>query len=152
MQQQAITTTPSTLSVQPLASASSQAAVMQQKLSLPSGIEQLRATVASAASVIPRFAATSGSSVKGLQSGRTLQTEEVLALFKQQSMRMAATQSAQLTKPQAAAKPISTSSASAVAQGMSTTMAQNFRAQIQALASQQHKSPGVQTKAPNEKK
>jgi hypothetical protein len=154
LQQQAITTTPST--VQPLATASSPASIVQQKLSLPSGIEQLRATVASAASVIPRFAATSGSSVKGLSSGaRPLQTEEVLALFKQQSMRIAATQSAQLTtKPphvssyQAPAKPVSTS---AVGQGTSTTVTQNLRAQIQALASQ-HKSPTVQTKLSSEKK
>ena len=159
LQQQAITTTPST--VQPLATVSSPAAIVQQKLSLPSGIEQLRATVASAASVIPRFAATSGSSVKSLglsSGGRTLQTEEVLALFKQQSMRMAATQSAQLTttKPsqvssyQGVAKPATTST-SAVGQGMSTTVTQNLRAQIQALANQ-HKSPTVQPKLPSEKK
>ncbi len=93
--QQTGTTTPSTQNIQPLSS-QTQAAIVQQKLSLPSGIEQLRATVASAASVLPRFAniaATSGGTVKGLTSGRTLQTEEVLALLKQQSIRMAATQS-----------------------------------------------------------
>lgn len=152
LQQHAITTAPSTLSVQPLAS--SQAAVVQQKLTLPSGIEQLRATVASAASVIPRFAATPS---KGLSSGRPLQTEDVLALFKQQSMRMAATQSAQLTTKSsqvssylAAAKPATPSSTGAVGQGMSTSVAQNFRAQIQALAS--HKSATVQAKLPSEKK
>lgn len=157
LQHQTVTTAPSTLSIQPLTSAQSpQAAVVQQKLSLPSGIEQLRATVASAASAMPRFAATSGGTVKGLSSGRTLQTEEVLALFKQQSMRMAATQSAQLTtKPsqvssyQSAVKSATTSSSTG--QGMSTAVAQSFKAQIQALAAQ-HKSPLVQTKPSSDKK
>lgn len=155
LQHQTVTTAPSTLSIQPLASAQSQAAVVQQKLSLPSGIEQLRATVASA---MPRFAATSGGTVKGLSSGRTLQTEEVLALFKQQSMRMAATQSAQLTtKPsqvssnQSATKSATITSSTGVGQGMSTTVAQNFKAQIQALAAQ-HKSPLLQTKLTSDKK
>lgn len=93
LHQQTTTTVPST---QTIGGVQTQAAIVQQKLSLPSGIEQLRATVASAASVLPRFAgiaATAGGAVKNLTSGRTLQTEEVLALLKQQSMRMAATQS-----------------------------------------------------------
>lgn len=166
-QQQPGTTVPSTLSVQPLATAQSQSAVVTQKLSLPSGIEQLRATVASAASVLPRFpgiAANSGGTVKSLSSGRTLQTEEVLALFKQQSMRIAATQSAQLSTKssqvpshQAGLKLTTTSAAGGVGQqqGSTTgqqqgTAAQNFKAQIQALATQ-HKSV-VQTKLPLEKK
>ena len=73
-----------------------QPATVQQKLSLPSGIEHLRATVASAASsVLPRgfagIAATAGGAVKGLTGGRT--TEEVIALLKQESFRMAASQS-----------------------------------------------------------
>ena len=70
-------------------SAPTQAAIVQQKLSLPSGIEQLRATVASAASALPRFTGmttNSGSTVKGLTGGRTRHVEEVL---KQQSLRMA---------------------------------------------------------------
>lgn len=156
-QQQAISTAPSTLSVQPLVGAQTQVAAVQQKLSLPPGIEQLRATVASAASVLPRFAGiatTSGSAVRGLTSGRTLQTEEVLALLKQQSMRM---QSAQLTtKPQvssyqAALKSVTSSSTTTASQqNISTTVAQNFKAQIQALAAQQ-KSPAVQTKLPEKK-
>ena len=79
-----------------------QATVVQQKISLPSGIEQLRASVASVTSVaLPlqqRFAGISTTSaagtVRGISAGgRTLQTEEVLALLKQQSLRMAASQS-----------------------------------------------------------
>ena len=63
-----------------------------QKVALPSGIEQLRASIA-----LPtqqRFGAiTSVSGGRGLAAGRTLQTEDVLALLKQQSLRIAATQS-----------------------------------------------------------
>lgn len=62
-----------------------------QKVALPSGIEQLRASIA-----LPtqqRFGAiTSVSGGRGL-TGRNLQTEDVLALLKQQSLRIAATQS-----------------------------------------------------------
>lgn len=86
--QQALATAPSTQNVQ--SSAQTQAAIVQQKLSLPTGIEQLRATVASAASVLPRFtgiATNSGSTVKSLTGGRTIHAEEVL---KQQSLRLAA--------------------------------------------------------------
>lgn len=152
MHPQAVTTTTSTQNVQPHGS-QSQSTVIQQKLTLPSGIEQLRATVAS---VLPRFAGistTSGSTGKSLTSGRTLQTEEVLALLKQQSMRMAATKashaasvafnpgSIQLTgmKPQqtemlpshnvVGTKTVTTSAASSVAE--------SFKAQIQALAAHQ---------------
>lgn len=159
MHQQAVTT--GAQSVQPLTSTQTQAAIVQQKLSLPSGIEQLRSTVASAASVLPRFAgiaATSGGTVKGLTSGRTLQTEEFLALLKQQSMRMAATQSAQLTtKPQqvtayqSTVKPTSTSTNVVAQQNINTTATQNFKAQIQALTTQQ-KFPAAQTKLSSEKK
>ena len=66
------------------------AAIVQQKLSLPTGIEQIRAPGASAASVIPRFpglSTNSGSTVKGLTGGRTRHVEDVL---KQRSLRMAA--------------------------------------------------------------
>ena len=149
---QTATTASSAQSVQPAAGAQSQAVTnIPQKLSLPSGIEQLRATVASAASVLPRFAgvAATSSTVKGLTGGRTLQTEEFLALLKQQSMRMAATQSAQLTSKapvssyQASSKPTTTSSSGISAQQVVTTTAPNFRAQIQALA-QQHKTSVVQ--------
>ena len=145
LQHQQVVTTASPQSVQPIAGTQTQAtAAVQQKLSLPPGIEQLRATVASAASVLPRFAgvaATSSNTVKGLTGGRTLQTDEFLALLKQQSMRMAATQSAQLTsKPpqvstfQASAKPATTCSGV-----ITTTAPPNFKAQIQALAAQ-HKT------------
>ena len=65
------------------------------KVALHSGIEQLRASIA-----LPtqqRFAAitsVSGTAAgRGLAAGRTLQTEDVLALLKQQSLRIAATQS-----------------------------------------------------------
>jgi hypothetical protein len=58
-----------------------------QKVALPSGIEQLRASIA-----LPtqqRFGAiTSVSGGRGL-TGRNLQTEDVLALLKQQSLRIA---------------------------------------------------------------
>lgn len=116
--------------------------------------------MASAASVLPRFAgvaATSGT-VKGLTGGRTLQTEEFLALLKQQSMRMAATQSAQLTsKPpassyQTSTKPITTCSSTIGAQQVVTTTAPNFRAQIQALAAQQHKTSVVQGRPSSDRK
>lgn len=64
-----------------------------QKVALPTGIEQLRASLSLPAA--PRFPAiTSGNSVgRGLTGGRTLQTEDVLALLKQQSLRITATQS-----------------------------------------------------------
>ena len=81
-QHQALTT-----SSQTVHSISAPTAV-QQKLSLPTGIEQLRATVASAASVLPRFtgiATSSGS--KGLSGARALHAEDIL---KQQTLRMAA--------------------------------------------------------------
>lgn len=62
-----------------------------QKVALPSGIEQLRASIALPTQ--PRFGAiTSVSGGRGL-AGRNLQTEDVLALLKQQSLRIAATQS-----------------------------------------------------------
>ena len=149
-------TTASPMQVQPITGTQTQTVgAVPQKLSLPSGIEQLRATVASAASVLPRFAgvaATSTGSVKGLTGGRTLQTEEFLALLKQQSMRMAATQSAQLTKPpqgsyQASTKPPATtcSSTAASQHNIITTTAPNLKAQIQALAAQ-HKSSAAQAK------
>lgn len=126
-------------------------ATVQQKISLPSGIEQLRATVASAASVLPRFAgvaATSSGTVKSLTGGRTLQTEEFLALLKQQSMRMAATQSAQLTSkpPQVSTYQASTKSA-ATSSGVVTTTAPNFKAQILAA---QHKT--VQARQSSDRK
>ena len=62
-----------------------------QKVTLPSGIEQLRASIA--LSPQQRFAAitsvSSNSASRGLAAGRTLQTEDVLALLKQQSLRIA---------------------------------------------------------------
>lgn len=62
-----------------------------QKVALPSGIEQLRASIALPSQ--QRFGAiTSVSGARGL-AGRNLQTEDVLALLKQQSLRIAATQS-----------------------------------------------------------
>ena len=66
---------------------------VQQKLSLPTGIEQLRATVASAASVLPRFTgiASSSGSAKGLTGARALHAEEIL---KQQTLRIAASKAA----------------------------------------------------------
>ena len=157
-QQQTVSTVPSTLSVQPFSSTPTPA----QKLSLPSGIEQLRATVASAASVLPRFpsiATNSGSTVKSLPSGRTLPAEEVLALIKQQSIRMAATQSSQLapkssqvSSHQAGLKTVSTCATGVSSQqSITSTVAQNFKAQIQALATQ-HKSSITQTKISSEKK
>ncbi len=156
--QQVVTTASPAQSLQPIAGAQTQAAAaaaVQQKLSLPSGIEQLRATVASAASVLPRFAgvaATSAGTVKGLTSGRTLQTEEFLALLKQQSMRMAATQSAQLTSkpPQVSTYQPSTKPA-ATCSNVVTTTAPNFKAQIQALAAQ-HKTAVVQARQSSDKK
>ena len=63
---------------------------MQQKLSLPTGIEQFRARAASSASVIPQFPGLStnyGSTVKCLTGGRTHHVEDVL---KQHSLKMAA--------------------------------------------------------------
>lgn len=62
---------------------------VQQKLSLPTGIEQLRATVASAASVLPRLTgiATSSGGTKGLPGTRALHADEIL---KQQTLRIAA--------------------------------------------------------------
>lgn len=160
LHQQAATT--GTPTVQPL---QTQAAVVQQKLSLPSGIEQLRATVASAASVLPRFAgiaATSGGTVKGIAGGRAFQTEEVLALLKQQSIRMSATQPAQLTsKPQqvtsyqATVKPASSTSTSVVTQQnvnpTTTTTTQGHKTHIQTLAAQQ-KNPTVQPRASSDRK
>ena len=154
-----------TPTVQPL---QSQAAVVQQKLSLPSGIEQLRATVASAASVLPRFAgiaATSGGTVKGIAGGRAFQTEEVIALLKQQSMRMSATQAAQLTsKPQqvtsyqATVKPISATSNVTTQPNVNTTTttattaaALTLKAHVQSLAAQQ-KTSTAQTRTPSDKK
>ena len=149
---QTVTTAPSSQTIQSLGS-QTQPNIMQQKLTIPSGIEQLRATVASAASVLPRFtgiAATSGTGVKGLTSGRTLQTEEVLALLKQQSMRMAATQSYK-----AASVTVTTGAATSVAgqhnvSSISTVAAQNLKAQIQALAAQQ-KAATLQMRPPSEK-
>ena len=164
MHQQVVTTASPVQSVQPIGGVQTQAAAaIQQKLSLPSGIEQLRATVASAASVLPRFAgvaATSTGAVKGLTSGRTLQTEEFLALLKQQSMRMVATQSAQLTsKPpqvssyQSSTKPVTTSSSSISSQqNVITTTAPNIKAQIQALAAQHNKTSIVQARQSTDRK
>ncbi len=70
-------------------SISTSGGAVQQKLSLPTGIEQLRATVASAASVLPRFTgiATSSGGTKGLSGTRTLHADEIL---KQQTLRIAA--------------------------------------------------------------
>lgn len=72
-----------------------QSTTVTPKVALPSGIEQLRASIS-----LPtqqRFAAitsVSGNAAgRGLPTGRTLQTEDVLALLKQQSLRIAATQS-----------------------------------------------------------
>ena len=72
------------------------------KVALHSGIEQLRGSIA-----LPtqqRFAAitsVSGNAAgRGLTAGRTLQTEDVLALLKQQSLRIAATQSYKSVPPQ----------------------------------------------------
>lgn len=156
LHQQASVTT-GTPTVQPL----TQAAVVQQKLSLPSGIEQLRATVASAASVLPRFAgiaATSGGTVKGITSGRPFQTEEVIALLKQQSIRMSATQPAQLTsKPQqVTVKPTLTTTSVVTQQNVNpttttTTTTQSYKAHIQTLASQQE-TPTSKTRTPSDRK
>ncbi len=73
-------------------------ATLQQKI-IPTGIEQLRTSVSSVGLPLQRFSgvATSGvtsaaATLRGLTGGRALQTEEVLALLKQQSLRMAATQ------------------------------------------------------------
>ena len=138
--QQAATTGSPT--VQPLPGTQTQAALVQQKLSLPSGIEQLRATVASAASVLPRFAgiaATSGGTVKSIAGGRAFQTEEVIALLKQQSIRMSAAQPTQLTtKPQQSVQ--------------NPTVTQGYKAHIQTLASsQQQKSPTIQQRTSDRK-
>ena len=64
-----------------------------QKVALPSGIEQLRASLSLPAP--QRFPAiTSGNAAsRPLTGNRTLQTEDVLALLKQQSLRITATQS-----------------------------------------------------------
>ena len=76
-------------------SAQTQSTTVAQKVALPSGIEQLRASVA--LPIQQRFAAITSVSGnvagRGLTTGRTLQTEDVLALLKQQSLRIAATQS-----------------------------------------------------------
>lgn len=85
LHQQALVTAPSTQIV-PSISAQTPPAIVQQKLSLPTGIEQLRATVASAASRFTGIATNSGGTVKGLSGGRAFHAEEVL---KQQSVRMA---------------------------------------------------------------
>lgn len=162
LRQSTLHPTSGTPTVQPL---QTQTAVVQQKLSLPSGIEQLRATVASAASVLPRFAgiaATSGGTVKtGITGGRTFQTEEVIALLKQQSIRMSATQPAQLpSKPQqvtSTVKTAPTTSTGAVTQQNitpTTTVAstQNYKAHIQALAASQQKISAVQQRTPTDRK
>ena len=71
-----------TQSVQPPSSA------VAQKVALSSDIEHLRASMPLPTQ--PRFSVGGG---RGLAAGRTLQTEDVLALLKQQSLRIAATQS-----------------------------------------------------------
>ena len=87
-------------------------ASLQQKI-IPTGIEQLRASIGSVVSVAlplqPRFSgivATSGTTsaaatLRGLSgAGRALQTEEVLALLKQQhTLRVAAAQQQYKTTP-----------------------------------------------------
>lgn len=69
--------------------------VTQQKVALPAGIEQLRASIALPTQQrLTAITSASGNAAgRGLTTGRTLQTEDVLALLKQQSLRIAATQS-----------------------------------------------------------
>ena len=66
-----------------------QQVALQQKIG-PAGIEQLRASVGSVTVPLQQRAANALRGLSG--TGRTLQTEEVLALLKQQSLRMAASQ------------------------------------------------------------
>jgi len=97
-QHQALTTSSQTISAP---------TVVQQKLSLPTGIEQLRATVASAASVLPRFTGIATSSgTKALSGARALHAEEIL---KQQTLRIAASK-AMVSQSSSAAQVPSTKS------------------------------------------
>lgn len=99
-----------------------QQVALQQKI-VPTGIEQLRASVA--VPLQQRFTgivATSGSStaaataLRGLSgTGRALQTEEVLALLKQQSLRMAASQQYKAVSVSAQFQPRDITGATAVA-------------------------------------
>ena len=90
------TTTPNTLS--PRLQTPQQA--LTQKVALPAGIEQLRPAV-SPLPLQQRFTAAVTSAANAMRNitSRSLQTEEVLALLKQQSLRMAASQSYRAAHP-----------------------------------------------------
>lgn len=70
-----------------------------QKVTLPAGIEQLRPSVS--LPLQQRFSAAVTSAANAMRNitSRSLQTEEVLALLKQQSLRMAASQSYRAAHP-----------------------------------------------------
>lgn len=70
-----------------------------QKVTLPAGIEQLRPPVS--LPLQQRFSAAVTSAANAMRNitSRSLQTEEVLALLKQQSLRMAASQSYRAAHP-----------------------------------------------------
>lgn len=94
-----ITTPPPKLPQQQIPQ-TAQPAQIQQKISLPTGIEQLRPSVALPVQRFPGVTAAASGTVRALSAtGRSLQTEEVLALLKQQSLRMAASQSFKAAHP-----------------------------------------------------
>ena len=91
-----VTTTPNPLPR--LQTPQQQQVLGTQKVTLPAGIEQLRPTV-SPIPVQQRLSAAVTSAAMRSITSRSLQTEEVLALLKQQSLRMAATQSYRTAHP-----------------------------------------------------
>ena len=79
---------------------SQQQIVGSQKMTVPAGIEQIRPNV-SPLPLQQRFSAAVTSAANAMRNitSRSLQTEEVLALLKQQSLRMAASQSYRANQP-----------------------------------------------------